>query len=78
MTVKNDIKFEVELTCQFKIDINNVTHFDPSTRNLKILHFNMLLLTKLYNVSTRKSIEELCLMVLNTDTRFEGKVTCAF
>ena len=50
MTAKNDIKFEEELTCQFKIDIKNVTNFDPSTRNLKSLHFNMLLLTKVYNV----------------------------
>ena len=25
-----------------------------------------------------ESIDELCLMVLNTDTTFEGKLTCAF
>ena len=32
MTTKNDAKFEKELTCQFKIDIKNLTNFDPSTR----------------------------------------------
>ena len=46
--------------------------------NLKKLHFNGLLLTKVYNVWAKKSIEELCLMALNTDAKFEGKMTCAF
>ena len=32
MTMKNDTKFEEELTCQFKIDMRNLTYFDPSTR----------------------------------------------
>ena len=32
MTTKNDAKFEEELTCQFKIDMRNLTNFDPSTR----------------------------------------------
>ena len=31
MTVKNDAKFEEELTCQFKIDMRNLTSFEPST-----------------------------------------------
>ena len=32
MTMKNDAKFEEELTCQFKIDMRNLTNFDLSTR----------------------------------------------
>ena len=28
MTMKNDAKFEEELTWQFKIDMRNVTNFD--------------------------------------------------
>ena len=32
MTMKNDAKFEEELTCQFKTDMKNSTYFDPSTR----------------------------------------------
>ena len=29
--MKNDAKFEEDLTCQFKIDMRNLTNFDPST-----------------------------------------------
>ena len=32
MTMKNDTKFEQELTCQFKIDMKHLKNFDPSTR----------------------------------------------
>ena len=32
MTMKNDEKFEEELTCQFKIDMRNLINFDPSTQ----------------------------------------------
>ena len=32
MTMKNDAKFEEESTCQFKIDMRNLTNFDPNTR----------------------------------------------
>ena len=32
MTIKNDAKFEEELTCRFKIDIRNLTSFDPSNQ----------------------------------------------
>ena len=31
-TLKNDAKFEEELTRQFKNDMRNLTNFDPSTR----------------------------------------------
>ena len=31
MTMKNDAKFEVELTCQFKINMSNLANFDPNT-----------------------------------------------
>ena len=32
MTMKNDAKFEEELTYQFKIDMRNLTNFDPCTK----------------------------------------------
>ena len=47
-------------------------------KNLKHLHFNGLLLNKVYNVWAKKSIGEFCLMALNIDATFEGKLTCAF
>ena len=31
ISITNDAKFEEELTCQFKIDMRNLTNFDPST-----------------------------------------------
>ena len=31
MAMKKDTKFEQELTCQFKTDMENLTNFDPST-----------------------------------------------
>ena len=32
MTMKNDAKFEEELTCRFKTDMTNLTNVDPSTQ----------------------------------------------
>ena len=34
--LKKDAKFEEGLTCQFKIDMRNLTNFDPSTRKSQI------------------------------------------
>ena len=31
MKMKNNAKFEEELTCHFKIDMRNLMNFDPST-----------------------------------------------
>ena len=32
MTMETDAKFEEESTCQFKVNIRNLTNFDSSTR----------------------------------------------
>ena len=32
IAMKNDTKFEQELTCQFKTDMRNLTNFDLSTQ----------------------------------------------
>ena len=32
MTMKDDVKFEIELTCHFEIHVSNSTHFDPGTQ----------------------------------------------
>ena len=47
-------------------------------KNLKHLHFNGLLLNKVYNVWAKKSVLEFCFMTLNIDATFEGKLTCVF
>ena len=36
MAMKNDPKFEEELTCQFIIDMRHLTNFVPSTRKSQI------------------------------------------
>ena len=53
-TLKNDAKFEEEFTCQFKIDMRNLTNFDRSTRKSQKFVLNGLLLTKVYNVRVKK------------------------
>ena len=35
MTMKNDAKFEEELTCHFKIDMRNLKNFDSNTQKSK-------------------------------------------
>ena len=55
MTIKNDTTSDEELTCQFKIDMRNLTNFDRSTqKSKKLLHSNGLLLTKVCNVWAKK------------------------
>ena len=50
MTMKNDAKFEKELTCQFKTDIGTSQILTQALKNLKNLHFDELLLTKVFNI----------------------------
>ena len=44
--------------------------------SLKNLHFNRLLLTNAYNVWAKKNTEELYFMTLESDAKFEEKLTC--
>ena len=81
------IRYENEEWCKIwnRIDLpfqnwqGQFNKFWPEhSKNLKNLHFNRLLLTKVNNVWAEKSIEELFLIALNIDAKFEGKMTCAF
>ena len=78
MTMKNNTKFEEELTFHFKTDMRNLTNFDSSTQKSKKIALLLAPLTKVYNVLDKKSTEELCLMALKLDASFKGQVTCAF
>ena len=49
ITMKNDAKFEEELTCALKSHMKNFGNFDSVLKSLKMLHFNGLCLTKVYN-----------------------------
>ena len=50
MTMKNNAKFEEELTCHFKTDMRNLTNFNSSTRKSKNFALYMTPLTEVYNV----------------------------
>ena len=50
MTMKNDAKFEEELTCHFKVDLRNLTNLTRAPESLKNFHFNVLLFSKVYIV----------------------------
>ena len=36
MAMKNNTKLDEELTCRFKIDMENLTNFDPSTKKFAL------------------------------------------
>ena len=48
--MKNNAKFEEELTCHFKTDMRNLTNFDSSTRKSKKIALYLAPLTKVYNL----------------------------
>ena len=50
ITIKNDAQFEEELTCRLKIDLRNLTNFDPSTQQSQKCTLYGLHLNKVYNV----------------------------
>ena len=54
MAIKNDAKFEEELTSRFKIDTTNWQILTRALECLKNLRFDRLLLTKVYNVWANK------------------------
>ena len=75
MTLKNDEKSE-ELTCRFKIDIRNLTNFDSGTSVSKIYTLIGFFWPK-YIIFELKSTKELYFMTLESDVKFEEKLTCA-
>ena len=40
--MKNDAKCEKELTCQFKIDMRNLTNFDQGTRESQLFFYQII------------------------------------
>ena len=50
MTMKNDAKFEEELTCRFKFDMSNLKNLTRALKSQKNLCFNGLFVTKVNNV----------------------------
>ena len=78
MTMKNDAKFEEELTYYFKIDMRNLTNFDLSTWKSKKIGSLIGSFDQSMYCLSYKSTKELCLMKLKIDAKFEGKWTWVF
>ena len=78
MTMKNDAKFDRELTFQFKIDMRNLTKFDPSTqKSQKMALYRGAFDHSIYCLSS-ESTAGLPLMAIKIYTKFEGKLTDLF
>ena len=75
MSMKNDTKFEEELTCQFKVDTKNLTNFDPSTRKSQKFTLRLVLM-KVCNAWAKKNIEELCLIALKLMQNLKETGSC--
>ena len=52
--MKIDAKFEEKLTCGLKNDVRDLVNFRQTTQKSKNLHFDELLLLKLYNIWAKK------------------------
>ena len=50
--------------------------FDCSREISTNLYFDRLLLLKVYKISAKNNIEEVCLMKLKSDAKFEEKLIC--
>ena len=50
MTLKSDAKFEEKLTLGFKNDTRNLVNFNASSGKSENVHFDVLLLSKVYYV----------------------------
>ena len=76
MTLKGDAEFKGKLTSNLKNEIRYLVSFNVSGQKSGNLHFDGLLLFKTYNKDLdKKSTEELCLMTLKSDAKFEEKLT---
>ena len=78
MTLKSDTKFEEKLTLGSKNDMKNLVNFNVSSSKSENLHFNVLLLSKVYYVrAKKKGAEELCVIIVKNNAKFEEQLTCA-
>ena len=58
MTLKNDAKFDEELTCSFKIDMRNLKNFDPSTRKADKFFKFFIMIMFIQNMQKKKYIKK--------------------
>ena len=78
MALKSDAKFEKKLTCGLENDIMNFSIFYQSTRKSQNWKFDWILLSKVKKCMSLKFTEELCVMAMKNDAKFEEGLTCRF
>ena len=76
MALRSDSKLEEKLTICSKNNMMNLVNFNASSGKSENLHFDVLLLSKVYCFS-QKSSEELCVITLKNDEKLEQDLTCA-
>ena len=66
-------RFEKKLTLGSKNDMRNLVNF-----NVRKLHVDVLLLWEVYYIRAKKSTEELCVVTLKSDAKFQEELTVCF
>ena len=66
-------RFEKKLTLGSKNDMRNLVNF-----NVRKLHVDVLLLWEVYYIRAKKSTDELCVVTLKSDAKFEEELTVCF
>ena len=75
MKLNGDAKFKEKLSLGSKNGMRTLESFNASSGRSENLHFNVLLLLKVYCLS-QKGTKELCAITLKNGAKFE-EVTCA-
>ena len=78
MTLKSDAKFEEKLTCGLENDMRNLVNFHQSTWKCQNWGFDEILLSKSRKCMSLKFAEELCVMTIKNDIKFDDELTCHF
>ena len=76
MALKSDAKLKEKLTICSKNSMMNLVNFNSSSGKSENLHFDVLLLSKVYCFSQKPS-EELCVITLKNHEKLEQDLTCA-
>ena len=77
MTLKSDAKSKGKLTFGFKYDMRNLVNLHPTTQKSEN-STSMGSLSKVYKFWAKKSTEELSLMLVNSDAKYEYTLTLWF
>ena len=76
MTLKSVGKFVEKLTLASENDIRNLVNYNASSGKSENLHLDVILLSKVYMFEPKRA-EELCVITLENDAKFEEEMTCA-